>query len=176
MTSRRRRKTSGRTLCVRKRVSSCRASAPSCARRRWSRSTARRSAHKGSVQVSFFRIDPTDAMADWSELAGLGPILDGFPFQAWVRDVEGRCVWQNESARARWGSQVGHIVEQLDLPEEMRARIRASHDRALGGEVVETLNEPDEGSPHGGFLGFTAPLWRDGQIVGTTALRLELAR
>jgi PAS domain S-box-containing protein len=114
-------------------------------------------------------------MNDWSELAGLGPLLDAFPFQAWIRDAQGRCVWQNETARKLWGSQLGKAFDELELPAEMLQRMRVNHERAMTGQTIEVLNDPDDNSPHGGYLGFTAPLRKNGEIVGTTAVRFELA-
>ncbi|HHH28686.1 MAG TPA: PAS domain-containing sensor histidine kinase, partial [Polyangiaceae bacterium] len=91
-------------------------------------------------------------------------VAGALPFDVWVRDSEGTCVYANPAASRRWPGLVGSTARSL---EQLDERWGDAHDRALAGEVVRT-----EGKD---ALHVTAPIVDDDEITGTVGIRIDSA-
>ncbi len=68
--------------------------------------------------------------------AELTTLLAEVPVELWAVDESGRFVAQSRLHRERYGDALGRTVEELALPEPVRAQSDGDHRRVLGGEFV----------------------------------------
>ncbi|MEZ5507057.1 MAG: diguanylate cyclase [Gammaproteobacteria bacterium] len=67
----------------------------------------------------------------------LRAIIDNTPIEFWARDMEGRCILENNALVQHWGSLLGTRPDDSDIRPEDLALWKANNARAYAGETVD---------------------------------------
>ncbi|MGZ3418634.1 MAG: ATP-binding protein [Polyangiales bacterium] len=104
----------------------------------------------------------------------LRALLDALPFDLWLRDREQVCVYANPHAAARWPGLVGSTPEMAGGRPEVIAIWRSNNERAMAGEIVRGEVRYEIDGRVGTYVNFIAPVRKDGEIVGTAGINLDV--
>jgi signal transduction histidine kinase len=101
-------------------------------------------------------------------------LAEHLPFDVWVRDHHDRCIYANAVCQQHWPGLVGRTPAETDIPPSVVATWVANNERARRGEVVVGDVEYGEGDRRWVVRNIIAPVRRDGEIVGTVGVNIEI--
>jgi PAS domain S-box-containing protein len=100
--------------------------------------------------------------------------VESLPFGFWAIDRDHRYILQNSVDTRIWGDRLGKRVDQLALPETVRAHWLTNDGRAFAGEVVEgEVTYAVDGEPRH-FHEIVAPIWNEGEIQGIMGVNIDI--
>ncbi len=67
----------------------------------------------------------------------LRTIFNNVPFDLWVRDADGRCIFQTPESVKLGGNLLGTTIEEMDLPPEILQQWQRIDARVIAGETVQ---------------------------------------
>ena len=106
--------------------------------------------------------------------ARLRAAVESLPFDFWAMDQNRQYILQNSVSAQQWGERVGKWIDQLALPESVRAHWQSNDRRAFAGEVVqgEVTYEVDGEQRH--FHEIVAPIWSEGEVQGIIGVNIDI--
>jgi len=116
----------------------------------------------------------------WTEVAlqaseaRLRTAFQNVPFDFWVRDRDGRCIFQNPASIRQWGNQVGKGIDEADVDEETLAGWQRNNRRVLAGEVVEDDVEYSHQGETRYLHSIVAPILVGGRVHGVLGFNIDI--
>lgn len=96
------------------------------------------------------------------------------PFDFWIRDREGRCIFQNSISRQHWGNQLGKTPEESGLPAKVVALWQRNNRRAYAGKVVRGEVAYDQGGRRRWYYQIIAPFRVGRKICGILGFNIDI--
>lgn len=104
----------------------------------------------------------------------LRAIIDNTPLEFWARDLEGRCILENNSLVKNWGSLLGTRPEDVSIRPEDQALWKSNNARAYAGEVVDNEVEYLVGGKRRICQNVVAPIRVDDRIIGIVGFNQDI--
>jgi len=114
-----------------------------------------------------------EAAARESE-ARLRALIDNLPFEFWAMDGNFRYIMQNAASIVAYGDVIGKQIDDLEIPEYVKATWRTQDIKVLGGEILREEYErvvDGESRFHNNFL---APVIVDDGIIGIVGAAIDV--
>jgi PAS domain S-box-containing protein len=106
--------------------------------------------------------------------ARLRALVDSLPMELWAVDTDLRYTAQDATSRKNYGDVVGKRIEDLEIPEEAKARWIEQGNRALKGEVLYGEYAREVEGDTRSYQNIVAPVAVNGAIVGVVGAALDV--
>lgn len=115
------------------------------------------------------------AHAVLAHLASLKTVFDAVPFGVWIRDRDGRLIFQNDETVRLWGAQLGTRPEDSGVHASVAAAWQADNRRALAGRLIKRDVEYQVRGVSRPFRNIVGPLRIGRRIAGVMGFVIDLS-
>jgi PAS domain S-box-containing protein len=107
--------------------------------------------------------------------ARLSAIVENLPVEIWTADRDLRYVMQNAQSLAHYGDVRGMLVEEMEIPLELKSQWLEQDRKVLGGEVVrEEYSRIDAGGEERHYQRVIAPVMVAGEVLEIVGLAMDV--
>ncbi|MBI1276707.1 MAG: PAS domain S-box protein [Anaerolineaceae bacterium] len=104
----------------------------------------------------------------------LQTIFKNVPFDLWVRDADGRCIFQTPESVSLRGKLLGTTIEEMDVSEEVRQQWRISNARVIAGETLKRDVSYIINGEERHFFAVTSPVADNSNKLGLMGINIEI--
>jgi PAS domain S-box-containing protein len=106
--------------------------------------------------------------------ARLKAAVASMPFEFWTMDQDERYVMGNSAATGHYGDVTGKRLDELDVPDDLRARWQDANRRAFAGEVVRTELTYQVNGETRHSQNIVAPMRAGDDVLGIVGINVDI--